>query len=519
MASDDVVVGLLHRADWTRLSLAAQASDGSTVLLAPGRRYRHESEDGLAGCDGNRAWELPRDDEDGTYGAVQWPSRPEPPLPELLCPGWLLAGSRLEVRGRTRVCDRDGWEVVLTRRAGSGRRVTGMLGRRTEAVVDAELGIVLRLVRQAGGPQQEVTELVSLDVDPVTDPQLFAPPAGSRDGEPSGEGPGGGPGRAAATIAGLAAGGLGAWIRHSAAHGGGAPGAKGAEGDVEMPPCDPAPQLLADGAPAGAEVSDEVLARLHQGGAGHYTATVHQWSDLATMASQVPAGARGAGFGGVGRLADAISERATVAHVTSALRVGAPGQYQIDREYPSGPAPAMEACDGQRRWRVRDGKATVGPAKPPPRDIEDLTDPSWLLSCRLSGGEPVTAGGRPAYRLEVLRGDGWRLSMMFPAAVAVVDAELGIVLGLTSYIGTQPVQLFELRDLTADPARFQVDLPPGTPVTEETSPFSLLEDGTSPAQLPLAIATVLGRQAAKEAGKVTRHLLDRLQPRRPTDGE
>ena len=35
----------MHRADWTRLSLSAQVSDGSTVTILPGRRYRLQTVD------------------------------------------------------------------------------------------------------------------------------------------------------------------------------------------------------------------------------------------------------------------------------------------------------------------------------------------------------------------------------------------------------------------------------------------------------------------------------------------
>jgi len=104
MAGEPVVVGLLYRADWTRLSLAAVTDGGSRVLLAPGRRYRYESGGYVTGCDGTRPWELPGDDEDHVDGRVHWVSGPEPPLPELLCPAWLLVGSRLQVRGRVRAC-------------------------------------------------------------------------------------------------------------------------------------------------------------------------------------------------------------------------------------------------------------------------------------------------------------------------------------------------------------------------------------------------------------------------------
>ena len=34
------LVSLLYRADWTQLTLSAAANDGTSILVAPGRRYR-----------------------------------------------------------------------------------------------------------------------------------------------------------------------------------------------------------------------------------------------------------------------------------------------------------------------------------------------------------------------------------------------------------------------------------------------------------------------------------------------
>ncbi len=104
---------MLYRADWTRLSLSAEVNDGSTLLVAPGKRYRMQTGEHVEGCDGDRPWELrQRAVTEGTalYGA------PEPPLRPLLCPAWLLTGSRLEVRGRVSACGRDALHVVATRR-------------------------------------------------------------------------------------------------------------------------------------------------------------------------------------------------------------------------------------------------------------------------------------------------------------------------------------------------------------------------------------------------------------------
>ena len=111
--------------------------------------------------------------------------------------------------------------------------------------------------------------------------------------------------------------------------------------------------------------------------------------------------------------------------------------------------------------------------------------------------------------------------MIFPAAVAVVDAEFGIVRRLTFYIGGKPVQRYELRGITASDEEFRADLPPGLTVTEETSPRGAFRDGSPapPPNLPLAIATAIGRQAAVEAGKAARNLLNHFRGREPEDGE
>ena len=129
------------------------------------------------------------------------------------------------------------------------------------------------------------------------------------------------------------------------------------------------------------------------------------------------------------------------------------------------------ACDGQHCWKVYPDKITTGPAQPLDRSIRDLTDPSWLLRCWLSGGGTVSSSGRPAYRINVGRriGDESPALLLFPAVVADVDADTGLVLRLTSYIGTRPVQRCELRDVTTDVGAFQVELPADRPTVEEGS--------------------------------------------------
>jgi hypothetical protein len=108
--------------------------------------------------------------------------------------------------------------------------------------------------------------------------------------------------------------------------------------------------------------------------------------------------------------------------------------------------------------------------------------------------------------------------LIFPAAVAVVDAETGIVLRLTSYIGEQPVRRCELRDITATAGDLTIDIPPGLPVTEETDAFGDEHHvGPHRVGIPLKvagaaagqIATGVAKDAAKAAGNILRRISDR----------
>ncbi len=479
MTGDPDVIGLLQRADWTRLSISARVNDGSTVLVAPGRRYREQTAEGITGCDGDHAWTLPPWAADGTE---HWAGGPEPPLRTLLCPSWLLRNSRLEVRGPVRACGREGLDVVVTARE-SLRDVTAAarsrIGR-TEAIVDAELGILLRVSRADGRPAPRVTELVSLNVNPVIDAAQFTPPPGSRVGESlrAAQGAGDPVLQAWQAAAGIAAGGLGAWHRYSPFGRGRSP----ADAEAAMPRDDPAPEESPDGRLAGPAAGDDVLHLLHGSGTAAFAATLHQWLDPGALLAKVPDAVRRTGFGG---LASALGEPAAAPHLVSSLRIGGPGRYQIDHRYDPARGPKTIACDGRRRWRVYRYRVTAGPAQPLPSDLADLADASWLLECRLADGTLVMAGDRPAYRVNVARGDApWSVSLMFSPAVAVVDAELGILLSLTSYFADQPVRRYELRDIasSASPGDFRVQLPPGLRVEQETDPFQGVREATKSAR-------------------------------------
>jgi hypothetical protein len=335
-------------------------------------------------------------------------------------------------------------------------------------LVDAELGILLRLAEPGWEP--EVTELISADFDPEIDPGMFVPPPGSRIAEGAGEvlGSALSPVKwAARTAAGVAAGALGTWIRYSPVRRD-KPQADGIDLEAAIPADEPPPELSADRVPAGPPVSDDLLDLLHVGGPAQFAATLHHWTSLGALASSVPASARRAGFGGVGLLMDAIAGTPNTGHLVSRIRVAGPGKYQIDNAGHPRHGPVTVVCDGQRRWQIYPDKVTTGPAEPLPLYIRDLADPSWLLRCWLSGATTIRAAGRPAWRINAGRRLGEESSaQLFPAAVAVVDTDLRLVLQLTFYIGTRAVQRLELRDVTIDTGDFQVKIPADLPVVEE----------------------------------------------------
>ena len=477
-----------------------------TLVIAPGKRYREESVNGryVHGCDGERLWRWSADLPPGVE--IRFDNRPRPPCPELLAPSWLLAGYKLTIKGKVTACGRPGVRVLATPRTaavgGPAGHPVGLMPPlrwppviqydQVVAVVDAELGILLSCERRRGDQPPQVSEFRSLTVDPEVDAARFTAPAGSVFGDGAGfpGWPFGGAGREAAkAVAGLAAGGLGAAIKY-APFGRPSPsrpstwGIAVEEVDAEgaMPRDDPFPDDAADRAPVG----DKMLHALYRSGGSEprFTATMHQWVDAAALLEAIPESARKAGFGGVGFLVDTILDTARdagTAHQVGSVRIGGWDKYRIDLTYPTRPreTPGRRpelltvACDGQRRWQVYADRVLAGPAGPPPEDLAELLDGSWLLECALSGGEEIAVGGRRGYRIAVrgqtqLRSPLAVLDRLFYPAVAVVDARSGRLLRLTRYKGGKPVSRSELRDITPDESGdFGFEPPAGLRVVEE----------------------------------------------------
>ena len=551
------LVTLLYRADWTRLSLAAEASrtidhdldalrsetglpeagpplgpsgprvgsgwrsrptgnewevatdlqgietSRSTLVVAPGGRYRHQGEGFIRGCDGDRSWRV---FDDGAP-AAEWAGPRRPPLSTLLRPSWLLTGFTLEIREPVTACGREALRVVATPRR-SIRDTTGPWHQpvdRVEVIVDAELGILLRQEEIFDGKPLSLTELVSVSLNPAGagDDAQFQPPSGwdaaTEEAEPPPPpGPGWGPAKIAAR---LAAGGLGALVKSSSPDPFGQ--ATREEPEAAMPEDEPV-------APDSSPVSDEMLHLLYTSEgrwAPGIAATLHQWRDFTAMLAAVPDQVRRVGFGsvfeGVGRQISSLQ-----VHTASSLRIGGPDRYQIDVVLSPGKDDATTtACDGQQCWNIFDDKVTVGPAAPLPGEIADLFDASWLLTARLTGGTETTVDGRRGYRLAVASDDPrWRRALA-PDEV-VVDAEFGCLLRWISRPGPRVVARYELRDVTASSGEagdFRPDIPAGTRVVEEGAgddvPPGLFNIGTS-------AAGIFAQQAAKDARSAVQGFVD-----------
>jgi hypothetical protein len=573
VANESALVALLYHADWTRLSLSADLrevrGDGwyypeppgeaglsgwpgpppwarpgpppdvpgqeppahertSRLLIAPGGRYRlrtpdDDGDETVRGCDGDRPWILFSDKEDG--GHVRVFGAPDVPLPDLLRPSWLLSGFELVLEETAQVGGREAHRVVgRPRPIARSERGPGPWRDQVEAVIDAELGILLRCEQRFRGRMRRLRELRDVRFDPpeAADPGQFAPPPGGTAAE-SPDALFTGPGwRAAKIAAGAVAAGLGFAIRHAPHR----PPQRPADEDAAMPRDEPE-----TGGQPGQEqpVSGELISLLYRGGLAiqDVAAEVHEWADAGAAMEQARSAADAAGFfaAGIprpGYLAGALSERVSDTHRVARIRIAAPDRYRID--YLSGGPkhrPRAIVCDGQRRWKVYQDRVAVGPAVPLPRKIAHLIDPSWLLQWQLSGGAEVTVGGRRGLRIRAVGSPGSHgppSGFLLPPAEAVTDAELGILLRLTSYAGRRPAMRFELRDVSIPGAPadgdFRLDVPPG--MRTVTHSGSLLDEVDAPEAVKLAARTATGvvRQAGAAASAVS-GFLDGLRGKGP----
>src|ERR1700761_6103894 len=209
MASLPELIGLLYRADWTRLSLSAElrSEAGREPPPHPPReRWLGWDPDGPGQIQGNGRWvargylligpvagwrlecRVPgraagTEAAEGNDGEHGWSWRPPevggppplpakgggayPPGPELFCPSGLLGGYTLEELGPVTVAGRDAIAVAATpRRDVLGSGSAPWPCDRIEVAVDAALGILLRRIETSGDDLVTLTELTELTMTP-----------------------------------------------------------------------------------------------------------------------------------------------------------------------------------------------------------------------------------------------------------------------------------------------------------------------------------------------------------------
>jgi hypothetical protein len=526
------LVGLLYHADWTRLSLAAEVSASrdldldrtrrgagtppgearlewematyergvesrrSTLLIQPGRRYREQAVRYVSGCDGNRSWSARRD---GDGWKVEADDGPEPPLPPMLRPSWLLTGYTLEAGEPVTAGGREALRVVATprpftwSRAPAGARPLD----RAEVLVDLGLGILLRHEEILDGRTLSVTELTEVRSDPgPVDDDQFTPPGGWDSGpDPGPRAAPWGPGwEAVKLVAGQTARGLGARAWSSRAGSSRARPFEQAtreEPEAEMPP-DPEP--VPPDAPA---VTDQMLHLLHDSRASGFTATLHQWQDFRLMMTRLPDGVRRLGFGAMGSFMDAASEQAPTVHTVSRLSVDGSGRYRLEparspdlAEGSSRPSGVTAVGDGRRHWQIFGDEWQASADGRPPDGLARLLGASGLLEHRLYGGAETTVGGRRGYRLRVAP-DGPAPPGLIFADDVVADTELGILLRVIWHTGSEVELWYELRDVVAG-GDIRIDIPEEA----RTAYDDLYGPEVSPGR---RLASMIAREAARDA--------------------
>ena len=432
-----------------------------------------------------------------------------PSIRALLHPSWLVSGWDLELAGTAAAVGRAAVRVIATPRPLTRRQHAGR-DRSLDRIVllaDPDLGLLLchEIIRT--GRSDETTLISSLIPGPAdAGPAPFRPSPGLpvSDREDYAESAAGpwqqmdGPGwRLAKSAAGALGEGLGFAVRHT-------PRTQPEPGTPPMP--DPGPP---DTTPV--PLPADLVNLLHRTGlaAPRFSATAGTWYDgegMTAAGQSLRAGAGPlAGLLGPGELWSALADRPLAdRYEAQRIALSLPGRYRVDQLSGRGSRDLRtRASDGERAWAIYPNRVVVLPARVRPLDSRwlRLADPSWLLGrgWQLSAARPQRVGGRDGWLLwahyaGTADSPRWLLMArgLLPQMCVVADAELGVLLRMTSYADGKPVRCTELFSLTvpppgADQELFTLSRPDGLPVIHgETE----LDELNVPAPLRAAFGAV-----------------------------
>lgn len=515
MTASEQLVPLIYRADWTAWSVSANVvirrnrtwatptwtQAGYGLLIGPGGRYRFEpirgprsssaaDQDEISQivCDGQSCWVI-RGAEADRY--VADPVRT--PMDGVIRPSVLLSRLRLISRGVTELHGRSVHQVRGTpRMAGCQPTDGGVLRDGADMLIDAELGLLLRLESVVAGKPRTILELRDLTVDPPESSDLanFRPAPGvDIEDELLGHGPAYfgtepqahelDPGRdwsgddepafhvGAATVRFVG------WRLARPAPRRDVP----ADDEATMPATEAEPDQ-------GDPPSDELLNLIARSGLPpvNLGAQVHLWNDADVTRQGIGAAIfadrefrRSLSVGFFGRWNPMPLRRSF--HRSALLRVAIPDRYRIEYRRDDRPRqPLTVGCDGHRLRKAYHNRVVGCPAEPLPPEFVRLLDPAWLLDgWQLTVAGQAIVGGRQAVRV-IARPLARRVLSAVADAQAsmrialLLDAELGIVLRQVSFVDGLPAVRFELRDVTVHqgdlPGDFGVEVGPGIPVIE-----------------------------------------------------
>jgi hypothetical protein len=438
------LVGLLYRAPSDHVSGDVTETTGGF----PGRR-RYRIHDGKPGSD------------------------------RLLRPRWLLTGYTLSIGENLSVDGRDGVAITAQPRAGltfaaahpqwpglrsgsvsTARREMGRdLPERVTAVVDAELGVLLRCAEFRDDRQVRSWELAVTETGADADTE---PPEEDDDNFGFSENLAG---QALKSVWRFGADVFGSWAAGKVSE------SDPDDDDEQMPPLPPDWPPAEDGPPA----SDALLVLLQESGTREFSATVHEWVDPRAMGGLLHKAADASGAGGLGSLGEALEGHGPT-HQVSGLRYAGPSRYRIDYVSGHDVEPGTIICDGESLWRFDTDEVIATPAKALPDEFADVTDGAWLLKRELSGEMETELSGRRAIRF------------LAGLADVTIDAELGIPLRIITYArGEPPMKWTELREVTDSAGDLDPDVPPGVRVRHESG--DLLVDLGVPEPIQAALRT------------------------------
>jgi outer membrane lipoprotein-sorting protein len=471
VAANEAKASLMYRPLWRSRSLSgsvgrvdADGHKGETwglrgeLTTGPEGRYRtdlvdDEGDRTVEVCDGRSAW-IVEDGEDG-FGV---PAGGTMPFSDLLNPAWLLAKYALTVTGSCPHADRDGVAIV-----GYERDVLGVRDHRTEpgridAVMDAELGILLSY--RKSGPRPESAEFTHLTVtnDDSADLSQFQLPA---------------------------------------------TGAATAEST---------PEPLGAAAAGADPVDDELIELLFHAGLRprQFSAVLRERADTDAIADLIRQTGRERG-GVLGLAVDFAGDTLDPVDLTARLDLASPGRYRIEIVTGHIRGPIQMISDGHTRWQVFEDRAARARWAVPPAGFAKVIDLAWLLDgfrLTLAGRDPVQ--GRSAHQIVAEPEDETgalgecTLARVFFAADRIevaVDAELGIALTLTWYWRGQALATTELVNVSELPptATFQYQPPPGLRVITSLNPLTAIspKDAAKSAAKAAQLFTDIARHARR----------------------